>query len=76
MVFHTGVQDTVLHNCGETSTGNTPGKDDTMKIPMEVLPGIETVQCVEGGSTDTSIYQVGTKEGCERLEISCLKGRK
>lgn len=39
---------------------------------MEVLPGVEIVQCVEGGSTDTGIYQVGTKEGFERLEISCL----
>lgn len=76
MVCHTGVQDTVLTNCGETSTGDTSGKDDTMKILREVLPGVEIVQSMEGGPTDTGIYEVGTKEGFERLEISCLKGRK
>lgn len=78
MDFHTGVQDTVLYNCEETSTGDTSGKDDTMKILMEVLPGVETVQSVEGGPTDTGIYQVGTKEGFEKIrnKLCCLKSRK
>lgn len=78
MDFHTGIQDTVLHNCGETSTGDTSGKDDIMKILMEGLPGVETVQSVEGGPTDTGIYEVGTKEGSEKIrnKLRCLKGRK
>ena len=49
-----------------------------MKVLMEGLPGVETVQSVEGGSTDTGIYEVGTKEGFEKIgnKLRYLKGRK
>lgn len=49
-----------------------------MKVLMEGLPGVETVQSVEGGPTDTGIYEVGTKEGFEKIgnKLRYLKGRK
>lgn len=45
---------------------------------MEGLPGVETVQSVEGGPIDTGVYEVGTKEGFEKIgnKLCCLKGRK